>query len=67
MFLGEIIKSYRDEHGLSMQDFASLSKLSKPYISQLEKTEIRRPETLSSHPRTHFKKSLLLWESHLMN
>lgn len=39
MFLGEIIKSYRDEHGLSMQDFASLSKLSKPYISQLEKKQ----------------------------
>ena len=43
MFLGEIIKAYRDEHGLSMQDFASLSKLSKPYISQLEKN--RNPKT----------------------
>lgn len=43
MFLGEIIKAYMDEHGLSMQDFASLSKLSKPYISQLEKN--RNPKT----------------------
>ncbi len=43
MFLGEIIKTYRDEHGLSMQDFSSLSKLSKPYISQLEKN--RNPKT----------------------
>ena len=43
MFLGEIIKAYRDEHGLSMQDFASLSKLSKPYISQLEKN--KNPKT----------------------
>lgn len=36
MYLGEIIKQYRTEHGLSQQAFADKCSLSKPYISQLE-------------------------------
>lgn len=43
MFLGEIIRSYREDHGISMQEFADRSGLSKPYISQLEKN--RNPKT----------------------
>ncbi|MDY6307421.1 MAG: S24 family peptidase [Oribacterium sp.] len=43
MFLGEIIRTYREEHGISMQEFADRSGLSKPYISQLEKN--RNPKT----------------------
>ena len=36
MYLGEIIKQYRLEHGISQQTFADKCGLSKPYISQLE-------------------------------
>lgn len=36
MYLGEIIKQYRIEHGISQQAFADKCGLSKPYISQLE-------------------------------
>ena len=36
MYLGEIIKQYRLEHGISQQAFADKCGLSKPYISQLE-------------------------------
>ena len=39
MFLGEIVKKYRLEHKLSMDEFARLSGLSKGYISMLEKNE----------------------------
>lgn len=37
MSLGEIIKRYREEHSLSMDDFSKLSGISKAYISLLEK------------------------------
>ena len=37
MFLGEIVKKYRLEHKISMDEFARLSGLSKGYISMLEK------------------------------
>lgn len=37
MTLGDIIKTYRQEHSLSMADFAKLSGMSKSYISLLEK------------------------------
>lgn len=36
MTLGDIIKKYREEHNMSMNDFAQKSKLSKGYISMLE-------------------------------
>lgn len=36
MFLGEVIKEYRDAHNLTMQEFSDISGLSKPYVSQLE-------------------------------
>lgn len=36
MKLGEIVHSYRAEHGLTMQEFAEKSGLSKGYISMLE-------------------------------
>lgn len=39
MTLGEVIKEYRREHGLSMEKFAELSRLSKGYISMLEKNK----------------------------
>lgn len=41
--LGDIIKKYRDEHGLSMDSFSEKSGISKAYISLLEKNK---------HPKT---------------
>ena len=43
MKLGEILKSYREEHKMSMDAFCELSDLTKGYISMLEKNE---------HPKT---------------
>ena len=43
MTLGDLIKQYRDEHGLSMDVFAEKSGISKAYISLLEKN--RHPKT----------------------
>lgn len=43
MFIGQFIKEYRSNHGLSMQDFADLTGLSKAYIGMLEK--IYNPKT----------------------
>ncbi len=37
MTLGDIVRNYRKEHGLSMKDFADLCGLSKAYISILER------------------------------
>lgn len=37
MHLGEVIKAYRKEHGLSMQAFADKCEVSKGYIAMLEK------------------------------
>lgn len=39
MVLGEIISIYRTKHGISMETFADYCKLSKGYISMLEKNE----------------------------
>lgn len=39
MFLGDLIKKYRDEHGISQRDFAKKSGLSYTYISALEKNK----------------------------
>lgn len=39
MKLGELLKSYRTEHNLSMDAFCELSDLTKGYISMLEKNE----------------------------
>ena len=43
MTLGEIIKNYRAEHDMSMDDFVKASGLSKAYISMLENN--RNPKT----------------------
>lgn len=39
MTLGDIIKEYREERNMSMEDFSKISGLSKGYISMLEKNE----------------------------
>lgn len=43
MTLGEVIKAYREEHDLSLADFARISRVSKSYISVLERG--RHPKT----------------------
>lgn len=43
MYVGELIKEYRKNHNLSMQDFANISGISKAYIGVLEK--IYNPKT----------------------
>ncbi len=43
MTLGDLIKIYRTEHGMSMEQFAKKSSLSKAYIGLLEKNK---------HPKT---------------
>lgn len=37
MYIGELIKKYRTEHSLSMQDFSKIAGVSKAYIGVLEK------------------------------
>ena len=66
MTLGDIVKNYRTEHGLSLREFSRISGVSNGYISMLEKNE---------HPKT--KKPivpsiekcvvlLMLWECRLI-
>lgn len=43
MTLGEIVRSYRDSHSMTMAEFAERAGLSKGYISMLEKN--RNPRT----------------------
>ncbi len=43
MRLGQFIKNYRNEHGISMDEFARRSGISKQYVSRLE---------MNSHPTT---------------
>ncbi len=42
MYVGELIQAYRRETNLSMDEFARLTGLSKPYISMLEKNRNSR-------------------------
>lgn len=42
MYVGELIQAYRRETNLSMDEFAKLTGLSKPYISMLEKNRNSR-------------------------
>ena len=39
MTLGDVIKKYRKDHGMSQRDFTRASGLSTPYVSQLENNE----------------------------
>lgn len=44
MTLGDVIAKYRAEHKMSMDKFASLSGISKGYISMLERNQTQRGE-----------------------
>lgn len=39
MYLGEIIKQFRQQHNMSMGDFAKISGISKAYVSVLERNK----------------------------
>lgn len=43
MTLGELVRAYRDEHQMTMQEFADRCNLSKAYISMLERN--RNPKS----------------------
>lgn len=43
MYIGDFIKKYRQEHNMSMQEFANVTGLSKAYVGMLEK--IYNPKT----------------------
>lgn len=43
MYIGDFIKKYRQEHNMSMQNFANITGLSKAYVGMLEK--IYNPKT----------------------
>lgn len=36
MYLGQIVKAYREKNDITMDEFSKLSKLSKGYVSMLE-------------------------------
>lgn len=50
MYIGEIIKQYRDKHGLSQRAFAARTSLSPSYINTLEK--IYNPKTNKAYSVT---------------
>ena len=39
MTLGDLIREYRERNNLSLEDFAKLTQLSRPYIWMLEKNK----------------------------
>ena len=39
MYIGEIIKSYREQHNMTVEEFANKSNLSQAEITQLEEYE----------------------------
>ena len=42
MTLGDVISTYRKEHGLSMEKFGELAGMSKAYVSMLERNRTQR-------------------------
>lgn len=52
MKLGEIIKQYREQHDLSLQQFGTLANMSKVYVSMLEKNfNPRTKKEIAPSPR----------------
>lgn len=58
MTIGNLVKTYRQEHDLPMQEFADRCGLSKSYISMLEKILIHVIINLLFRLLRHTKKSL---------
>lgn len=58
MKIGELIKQYRDEHGMSMDAFAQKTGLSKSYVSMLERNKDPRGNEISPSIETIYKVSI---------
>ena len=48
MYIGEIIKSYREKHNMTVEEFANKSSLSQTEINQLE--ELFQSDGTTPHP-----------------
>ena len=48
MYIGEIIKSYREQHNMTVEEFANKSNLSQAEITQLE--ELFQSDRATPHP-----------------
>ena len=48
MYIGEIIKSYREQHNMTVEEFANKSSLSQTEINQLE--ELFQNDGTTPHP-----------------
>ena len=48
MYIGEIIKSYREQHNMTVEEFANKSNLSQTEINQLEELFQKRWNDTSS-------------------
>lgn len=57
MKLGDLIKQYRDEHGISMDAFSQKTGLSKSYISMLERNKDPRGNEITPSIETIYKVS----------
>lgn len=48
MYIGEIIKSYREQHNMTVEEFANKSNLSQAEITQLE--ELFQSDGMTPYP-----------------
>lgn len=48
MYIGEIIKSYREQHNMTVEEFANKSSLSQTEINQLE--ELFQSDGMTPYP-----------------
>ena len=48
MYIGEIIKSYREQHNMTVEEFANKSNLSQTEITQLE--ELFQSDGMTPYP-----------------
>lgn len=48
MYIGEIIKSYREQHNMTVEEFANKSNLRQTEINQLE--ELFQSDGMTPHP-----------------
>ena len=48
MYIGEIIKSYREQHNMTIEEFANKSNLSQAEITQLE--ELFQSDGMTPYP-----------------
>ena len=48
MYIGEIIKSYREQHNMTVEEFANKSNLKQTEINQLE--ELFQSDGMTPHP-----------------